>query len=481
MKQWPSRHNQLSPQAQDASQRRWGMTLIGASLVVGVSLTVSGCSLLPRQAAEAQTERQGNAADRPSAVEVGVARAERLEQPREYTGTTQPAREISLRSQVEGQLQQLSVDVGDRVTQGQAVAQVDDTILTAAVLSAEAELASRQSEVAQARTQVSDARTRVEQARLELQQAEADAARLEQLARQGAISLQQAEQARTAARTAAQVVRSAQEQVRNQQQSITAAQGRVLAQQGALAQARERRNFAVVTSPITGFVLEKISETGNLVQPGAEILKLGDFSRAKIAVQVSDLELGSIRLGQSVQVRLDAFPNRNFVGTVSRISPAANPTSRLIPVEVTVPNPGGQIGSGLLARVSFQPQGTAKVVVPQTALQRDRGGRQASGNGAAGSTNSASRPAPSPRASAAPSRSSNGSTDTARPTRGTIFVLAATNAEQPTVAARPVTLGRQADGKVEIVAGLKPGERYVLRSDRPLKSGQSVRLSVLSE
>lgn len=462
------------------------------AVVAGLLPMLTGCNLLPEWQAEAQSQSsEARGRSGPASVDAAIARTGSLQRALEYTGTTRPVQEVSLRSQVEGQLLSLSVDVGDRIKQGQVLAELDDAILVTTVNQAQAELAARASEVASAQAQVTNARTQterarlelqqaqanttrlqkllnaqVEQARLESQQAQADAARQQKLVSAGAIAAQQAQQAQTAARTANQALlrekasavqqvgqaqtaartanqalRSAQEQVRTQQQAVAVTQGRVAAQQAVVAQVQKRKSYSVLSSPITGSVLERLTETGNLIQPGGEILKLGDFSRVKVIVEVSELELAEIRLGQSASVRLDAFSNRQFLGKVTRLSPAADPAARLVPVEVTIPNPQGQIGSGLLARVGFDQAAAQRVVVPEAAFQKTAG------------------------------QSSS---------KSTLFVVTG-EGNQAKVAARQVAVGERADGQVEILSGLRPGERFVARSARPLKDGQAVRLSILSD
>lgn len=409
--------------------------LIRAALALSM-FTLTGCEL-PSREAEVQAQNPGTGqGSRLTPVDVAIARIGSLGDAPEYTATTAPDQEVLLRPQIEAQLLNLNVDVGDAVKRGQVLARLDDSLLVSAVNEAEAELAAQSAEVAQAQAQVNDALARVDAARLELQQAAADAARQQQLFRQGAIAAQSAEQSQTLARTSAQTLRSAQQQVRVAQRTVTATQRRVTAQQAVVVQAQKRLSYAVLTSPISGVVLEKLTEPGNLLQPGGEVLRLGDFSRVKVVVQVSELELANIQVGQTVQVRLDAFPNQQLQGEVRRISPAAEPTARLIPVEVIIPNRNGRIGSGLLARVSFSQQGQEIIVVPQTAL---------------------------------PDRSSR-----------TLFIVTG-NGEQSKVAARSVTLGKRANGQVEILSGLKVGERFVARSGKPLKDGDQVRLSIISE
>ena len=259
-------------------------------------------------------------------------------------------------------------------------------------------------------------------------------------------------------------MRSSQAKVVAELQAIEVAKSRITAQQAVLAQQQRRKSYAVVKSPLAGAVLARSTQQGNLIQVGNELLRLGDFSQAKVIVQVSELDLANVQLGSTANIKLDAFPKERFAGKVTRISPAANPTSRLLPVEMTIPNPTGKVGSGLLARATFAPTTVDRVVIPLSALQDERRNAQAPAT-----NNRASSPAPAP--------------DTTAPqqnrTQGTLFVITS-QGEQSKVTARSVRLGQQIDGKVQILSGLNPGDRYVSRAGRPLKDGDPVRLSILS-
>lgn len=423
---------------------------------------LTGCGFFTRTEAGAQpTPPRAQREERGTPVDVAIARTGILEESLEYIGTTQAARQVSLRAQVEGRLLNLQVDVGDAVSQGQIVARLDDSLLMTSVTQSQAELAALQSEVARAQTQVENARAQAEQAKAELRQAQTDAARLQSLSSSGVIPRQQAEVAQTEAATAQQRVNSALSQISTEQKAVAAAQGRVEAQRAAIAQAKERQSFALLASPITGVVLERVSEPGNLVQPGGEVLRLGDFSTVKVEVRVSDRELSKIQSGQSVRVRLDAFPNEELTGRVTRISPAADASVRQIPIEITIPNTNGKIGSGLLARASFEPRTSPRVVVPMSAIQGEGDARN---RGRQGGT------APS-----SPEQQRN-----ATASKGTVFVVIG-EGNQAQVQARPVQVGASANGKVEILSGLKPGERFVAQSGKPLKDGERVRLSILSQ
>ncbi|MFO5494312.1 MAG: efflux RND transporter periplasmic adaptor subunit [Cuspidothrix sp.] len=411
--------------------------------VFGLALLTAGCGSLPKESAEAQS-RKPKGESKETAVDVAIARTHILSPQPEYIGNTVPFRIVSVRSQVEGRLISLNLDIGDTVQRGKIISQLDDTLLLTAVKQAEAKLATTESEVARAITQVNNARAQVEKTRLELVQAKADSHRLTQLYKEGAIPEQNAQQAQTKARTAAQALRAAMAQLSTEKQAVAAAQGRVFAQKASVSAAQERRSYARLISPITGVVTEKVTEPGNLLQPGSEVLKVADFSRVKVVAQVSELELARIQVGQSVEVKLDAFPDEKFIGKVARISPTADTTARLIPIEIVMPNRGGKVGSGLLARVSFTTQTKQRVVIPETAISSQDKKPQLENN------------------------------------NSTLFVVENTG-QKTTVKQRQVSLGKIANGKIEILSGLQPGESYVVRSSKPLKDGAVVKLSMLSE
>ncbi len=436
-------------------------------LIPGILLLPSSCGLLPP--GDAQIE-SSSPQEKSASVDVAVARQGSLEKDTEYVGTTFPVREVSLRSRIEGQILDMTADVGDRVEQGQVMVRIDDSISASTVVEAEAQVAALQSEVASLEANVNDARAQVEQARLELKQTQSDAARTSQLFQQGAISEQEAELDRTAVGTAEQALRSVQQQVANRSSAVVAAQRRVAAQEALVAQEQKRQSFTVLTSPVTGSVLERVLEPGDLAQIGDEILRLGDFSQIQVQVQISELELAEIRAGQTAQVQLDAFPKQSFKGKVTQISLAADATARLIPVEVTIPNSDRRIGRGLLARVNFGQQSDKRVVVPETAVARQSVAVKQFVGGVSPLKETVEGQVASEKV-----KQNNSDSDTA-----TMFILQR-EGEKAIVTARKVKLGDRANSRIEILSGLEPGEEFVVRSSGDLQNGDRVRLSFISE
>jgi len=473
----------LSSRWRASPHKRRGV-LLGLAAVFVVLVGVRVLSVRKVESQSGAGRNGGGAARNPS-VDVVLARAGLLREELEYTGTTRPTREISLRSRSEGRLISLNVDVGDPVHRGQELGRVDDTLQRTTLRQVEAELASRQSEAAAARNDVADARTQVEQARADLYQKEADFKRVYRLWGEGYEAKQTAERAQTAARMARQVLKSTQAQVSSALSAVRAAEGRVAAQKAAVAQERERLSYSVLRSPIDGAVTARFVQAGDLVQNGADVVRVGDFRLTQVDVQVSELELKHVAVGQLARVRLDARGGVELRGRVDRISPQADPVSRLVPVTVTLSNEAGLVGAGMLARVRFGAVGVDGVLIPEAALQLG-GRRGGEGAGAGGAPNGA------------PPLADRGS-DVEGVQTASAFVLvgegrpagAADNAASeaaPTdftrrlyrVESRPIRIGARGDGQVEVLEGLAAGDRVVSRSTAPLKDGMEVQPSILS-
>jgi RND family efflux transporter MFP subunit len=416
---------------------------------------IGGCALGgDRSPSESQGrgDRAEATTDQPVTVDVAIVQTRRADDETQYTGTTQPARIVSAKSRVDGQVLTLTVDAGDAVYAGQVLAQIDDRLLLGEVDEAEAELGARQAEVEKARFDLAETQARVAEAIVARDRARADADRFEQLARDGAVSQQQAEIERAAFETAQQTVFAIEEQVSSRERTIATAEQRVAAQAAIVDRTRERLSYATVISPLDGVVIDRVVESGDVVRTGDALLDLGDFSTVQVQIEVADRDRDKIELGQPVTIQLDAFPGRNFEGRIARIFPIADPVARLIPVEITLSDPRGEMSGGLLARVSLTNQSKHQsVVIPRSAIEVSADGKPV------------------------------------------VFVVEG-NARETKAIARPVTLveaGRStgsqgtrrdaADDTVEIRSGLVPGDAYIVRSAEPLQDGQPVQRSFLSD
>ncbi|MEL7142200.1 MAG: efflux RND transporter periplasmic adaptor subunit [Cyanobacteria bacterium J06643_4] len=410
----------------------------GCGLFLPASGQPSGQSSGGRGGGQGGRGGRPESADGPVSVQTATAETGTIEGRLTYTGTTRPRQQVSLRSQVSGEIVSLLADVGDPIGRNDLLVQLDGDLQTSDLNQAQAELSARRAATAQAEVSIRDAQAVVVQAQATFDQARLDADRLRQLANQGAVSLQEAEAAELAATNAQQAIASAQARVEAQRQAVASAADQVEAQQAVLAQNQKQLSYADLRSPLTGVVLSQQAEVGDFVQSGATVLELGDLSSLEVTVQVSELDIAQLRVGQLARVALDAFPGEGSIsGRIQQISPVADSTSRLIPVQVMIPNSNRQIGSGLLARIQFSAGQAERVIVPASAL-------------AVGTE------------------------------ENTIFVIEGEGEEKSAIA-RQVSIGQRDQDRVEILSGLEPDEAFVVVSDRPLTSGQAVRLSILSE
>jgi RND family efflux transporter MFP subunit len=131
---------------------------------------------------------------------------------------------------------------------------------------------------------------------------------------------------------------------------------------------------AQLRAPLSAVVIERKIEVGQLVSTGTPAFVLADVSSVKAAFGVPDLALKNFKLGDTLAMTTDAVPGTEFTGHISRISPAADQSSRVFDVEVTIPNTEGLLKPGMVAAISGTETGasTEVPVVPLTAVTRGK-------------------------------------------------------------------------------------------------------------
>ncbi len=131
---------------------------------------------------------------------------------------------------------------------------------------------------------------------------------------------------------------------------------------------------ATLRSPLSGVVLERKVEEGELVSPNAPAFVIANTTSVKAVFGVPDVELEKLKSGRVLTVTSDAMPGREFAGRVSRIAPSADPNSRVFEIEVTIPNPDDELKPGMIASLELVSEsvGETSNVVPLGAVVRSK-------------------------------------------------------------------------------------------------------------
>ncbi|MCO5343199.1 efflux RND transporter periplasmic adaptor subunit [Aeromonas veronii] len=124
-----------------------------------------------------------------------------------------------------------------------------------------------------------------------------------------------------------------------------------------------------VRAPFSGVVGLRNVFLGQYLQPGTDIVRLEDTSVMRLRFTVPQTDISKIKLGQTIKINVDAYPQTQFDGHITAIEPAVNFQSGLIQVQADIPNNDGQLRSGMFARASIiLPTVKEQIVIPQTAI-----------------------------------------------------------------------------------------------------------------
>jgi RND family efflux transporter MFP subunit len=174
----------------------------------------------------------------------------------------------------------------------------------------------------------------------------------------------------------------AQQEVDQNNQNLTSQQAAVVSAAADVTQLEQQQSYERVTAPFAGVVTERRTDIGDLINAGnsgtgAELFRLARIDVMRIFVSVPEAYSQQIPSGMHVTVQLTELPNQTFDGQVARNNHAIDPATRTLLVEVDVPNPGGRLLPGAYGQVHFKlASPTRPLIVPSGSILFQSAGPQ---------------------------------------------------------------------------------------------------------
>ncbi len=299
----------------------------------------------------------------PVVVRTAPARTEEMAQVVEISGTLAGAEEVTLAAEVEAPVEAIVADMGDRVKAGDPLVKLDVEDLKLRADQADAEHRQARARLGAAPGRFDpEAYAGVRRARADLDEAKRNLARGEELMRRDVSSAAELDALRTRVATAEAALQSALEEARG-------AVATVDARRAAAEMAKKRLRDAVIRSPIEGAVSKRLVAPGEFVRVGQAVARVVVTDPLKLTGEVPERYAGVVRPGAVVRATSDALPGKTLEGTLTRVAPDVNATSRTFSVEARIPDPEGRLKPGLFARAEIA-LGAAEQVfaVPEPAV-----------------------------------------------------------------------------------------------------------------
>lgn len=291
------------------------------------------------------------------------------------TGNLRPTNQVDVGSEVSGKIDEIYVDVNDRVTRGQVLARINTDVI--------------EDQIKQARASVAAARAAVAQAQATLSLDQAQLARLQEVSRLSGGKVPSKSELDIAL---ANVARD--------RASLASAQANVNSAQAQLSTAETNRNRAIIVSPVSGVVLARQVEPGQTVAASFSTPTLfilaEDLSTMQLRVSIDEADVGQVKAGQKASFTVDAYPGRRFPAAVERINLGSNNTVSasqsttttqnavvIYEARLSVANPQGLLRPGMTATASIATESTGEqLLVPNGALRFKPDQQKLGGGGA---------------------------------------------------------------------------------------------------
>ncbi|MCW5653505.1 efflux RND transporter periplasmic adaptor subunit [Hydrogenophaga sp.] len=292
------------------------------------------------------------------------------------SGTVNPVTQVSVGTQVSGQIRAVHVDFNTEVKAGQLIAEIDPQTFEYRVRSAQADVDAARAAVQIAMANTASSRANVSRAETDLAEARRAHERNVSLVAQGFIAQSEADRTRAALNSAQEALKASQALLGVSQAQIQSAQANVAQREAALAQARVDLSRTRITSPVDGIVIKRTVEQGQTVAASLQAPELfviaQNLSDMQVDASIDEADVGRIRPGQKASFTVDAFPGQHFEGEVSQVRKAATNVSNVVTyvAVVSFANHSGRLLPGMTANVRVVTASRESVLkVPNAALR----------------------------------------------------------------------------------------------------------------
>jgi HlyD family secretion protein len=292
------------------------------------------------------------------------------------SGAVNPVTQVSVGTQVSGQIKELYVDFNSEVKAGQLIARIDPETFEYRVRSAQADVDAANAAVVTAQAAAAASRANVSRAQVDLQEAQRDQDRKQTLVEKQFIAQSEGDKARALVNTAGELVKQAQAQAGVTEAQIKSAQANVAQRESSLAQARIDLARTRITSPVNGIVIKRAIERGQTVAASLQSPELfviaQNLSDMQVDASIDESDVGRIRTGQNATFTVDAFPGQTFEGEVRQVRKAAQSVANVVTYVAVVgfSNAGGRLLPGMTANVRVVTDVRENVLkVPNAALR----------------------------------------------------------------------------------------------------------------
>ena len=342
------------------SMRTTTLTRTLALAIAGaLALSTAGCS-------KSQTAQASNRDGTPKPVAAAVVQKDAVRRTVDVVGTLAAVDQVIISSEADGTVRGILADLGDRVAAGQVLIQLDNE---------KQQYSYEQQQAALARTLAQygapdpqhlpdiEQTPDVQKANADLVQATRAFDRANELFKRTLVPEQALDDARTAVESSRASYNASLQNARNLRASIQASEA-------TMKLAGRQLRDATIRAPFAGYVERRLVNLGELVKAQMPVMAIVRLDPLKVIAEIPERMAPWITDGRPVELRVDAYRDKTFTGKVTRISPAVNTATRAFPFEAVVPNADAMLKPGTFVRVHIESGKVDDVLtLPYMALQ----------------------------------------------------------------------------------------------------------------